>query len=249
MRTSLWPGLIQTARHNQARQQERVRLFESGLRFYRDGNAIRQEPMLAGLVAGAALPEQWGAPARPSDFYDVKADVGAVLALTGSEEAFDLLPGEHPALHPGQTARIERAGDLVGWIGMVHPELEARLDLAGHTFVFEIRIDGPLEGRLPAFQPLSRFPSIRRDLAIVVDRRVSYADVRACVERAAPDTLQAVRLFDVYTGDKVDSGARSLALGLILQDSSHTLTDEEVDAAMEAVLEALSTELGATLRD
>jgi phenylalanyl-tRNA synthetase beta chain len=249
MRTSLWTGLIQTARHNQARQQERVRLFETGLRFHREGTAIRQEPMLSGLVAGPALPEQWGAAARPADFYDVKADVEAVLALTGAGEAFELVPGAHPALHPGQSARIERAGELVGWLGMVHPELEARLDLAGHTFVFELRIDGLLQGRLPSFEPLSRFPSIRRDLAIVVDRSVSYAQVRRCVERAAPDTLQAMRLFDVYTGDKVDSEARSLALGLILQDSSHTLTDEEVDAAMEAVLEALATDLGAALRE
>jgi len=249
MRTSLWPGLITTARYNQARQQARIRIFESGLRFYRELGEIRQEPMLAGLAAGGAGPEQWGEPSRGVDFFDAKADLEAVLALTGAGDQFSFVPGEHPALHPGQSARIERAGRTAGWLGMVHPEQEGRLDLAGHTFVFEIRLDGLLAGRLPAFRPLSKFPSIRRDIAILVDREVGFSAVRACIAGAASDIVRDIRLFDVYTGDKVDSEVRSLAFGLILQDSSHTLTDEEVDGAVGSVLDALSRELGAKLRE
>ncbi len=249
MRTSLWPGLIATARYNRARQQERIRIFESGLRFYREAGAIRQEPMLAGLVAGSAGSEQWGEPSRGVDFFDAKADLEAVLALTGAADEFDILPGEHPALHPGQSARIERRGKPVGWLGMVHPELEGRFDLGGHTLVFEIRLDGLLAGRLPAFRPLSKFPSIRRDIAILVDREVGFSAVQACIARAAPAIVRDVRLFDVYTGDKVDSTERSLAFGLILQDSSHTLTDEEVDRAVRSVLDALARDLGAKLRE
>ncbi len=249
MRTSLWPGLISTARYNQARQQERVRIFESGLRFYREAGEIRQEPTLAGLATGAAGPEQWGEAGRGADFFDAKADLESVLALTGAGHEFSFLPGEHPALHPGQTARIERGGVPLGWIGMLHPELERRLDLAGHTFIFEIGLGRLLKGRLPAFRPLSKFPSIRRDIAIVLDQEVPFAAVRECIARAAPDIVRDIRLFDVYTGDKVDFRGRSLAFGLILQDSSHTLTDEEVDRAVRFVLEALARELGARLRE
>jgi len=249
MRTSLWPGLLSAARYNQARQQERVRLFESGLRFYREGGELRQESMLAGVASGAAETEQWGEPARPVDFYDIKADLEAVLALTGAADEMRLVAAEHPALHPGQSARVERGGQPLGWIGMLHPALEKRLDLTGHTFVFEIRIDSLLQGRLPSFGPLSKYPSIRRDIAVVLDRGVSFAAVRDCVTRAAPETLRDIRLFDVYTGDKVDSRARSLAFGLILQASSHTLTDDEVDGAVGSVVKALSEELGGQLRE
>jgi phenylalanyl-tRNA synthetase beta chain len=249
MRTSLWPGLLSTARYNQARQQERVRLFESGLRFYRAQGELRQESMLAGVTLGSAEAEQWGEPARPVDFYDVKSDLEAVLALTGAAEEIRFAAAEHPALHPGQSARVERGGAPLGWIGMLHPQLEKHLDLAGHTYVFEIRIDGLLKGRLPAFRPLSKYPSIRRDIAVVLDRQVSFAAVRDCVTRAAPETLRDIRLFDVYTGDKVDSVARSLALGLILQASSHTLTDDEVDATVGSIVRALSEELGGLLRE
>jgi phenylalanyl-tRNA synthetase beta chain len=249
MRASLWPGLLGALRYNQARQQERVRLFESGLTFRRVADGLEQEPQLAGVVYGAAQHEQWGEAPRPVDFYDLKADVEAVLAQAGIAGELQFEPAEHRALHPGQAARVRRGAALVGHLGMLHPALQAELDLPGSVFLFELALRPLTEGRLPRFAPLSKFPAIRRDLAIVVERAVSFAAVRDCARRAAPDIVRDIRLFDVYTGDKIDSGLKSLALGLILQESSHTLTDQEVDRAMAVVREALAEELAARLRD
>ncbi|OOZ34961.1 phenylalanine--tRNA ligase subunit beta [Solemya velesiana gill symbiont] len=249
MRTSLWPGLLQTATYNQSRQQARVRVFESGLRFVQEEEQITQDPMLAGLVTGPAVAEQWSDAARNVDFFDLKADLEAVLTLTGTPGACEFVAAEHPTLHPGQSAQVLRDGEIVGWIGMLHPGIEGKLDLAGNTYLFEIRLDNKLEGTLPAFRPLSKFPSIRRDIAVVVEESVEFSSVKQCVKRAAPETLKDILIFDVYTGEKVDSGRKSLALGLILQESSHTLTDEEVDSVVARVLAALSDDLNAQLRD
>ncbi|MEA3277254.1 MAG: phenylalanine--tRNA ligase subunit beta [Pseudomonadota bacterium] len=249
MRTSLWPGLLQTARQNQARQQERVRIFESGQRFLKEGGDLRQDMILAGLVVGVTAPEQWGMAVRPVDFFGAKADVEALLHLTGREEQFRFVPAEHPALHPGQTARIEREGRVVGLIGMLHPALAAELDINGNAYLFEIALAEVEQGALPAFKPLSRYPAIRRDLAIVVDLDVAYERISDCVRAAASDLLRDIVLFDVYQGEKIDFGRKSLALGLILQASSQTLTDQEVDQTVGRVLARLESELGARLRD
>lgn len=249
MRTSLWPGLLQTARQNQARQQARVRIFESGLRFLREGYELKQEPMLSGLAVGASAPEQWGMKVRPVDFYGAKADVEALLELTGCSDRFRFIHAEHPALHPGQCAGIERGGRKVGLLGMLHPALAAELDIDGNAFLFEILLAQLEPGLLPTFVPLSRFPAIRRDLAIVVDSDVTYDQVRACVSAAASDLLRDLVLFDVYQGENIDSGRKSLALGLILQASSQTLTDQNVEETISRVLARLVNDLGARLRD
>jgi phenylalanyl-tRNA synthetase beta chain len=276
MRTSLWPGLLNAARYNHSRQLERVRIFEAGLRFRFDAVGLQQEPMLAGLVSGSALPEQWGQPARPVDFYDLKAEVEAVLALNnppspplpkggetealnnppsppvpkgGAAEHFRFVAAEHPALHPGQTARIERDGLALGWLGMVHPALATQLDLKGDVFVFELELTPLRSGTLPRYAPISRFPSIRRDLALSVARETTYATVANCVREAAGETLREVILFDVYTGQNVDSGRKSLALGLILQSYSQTLTDDLIEVAVGRIVERLASELDARLRD
>lgn len=250
MRTSLWPGLLQTARQNQARQQERVRIFESGSRFIRDGGGdLLQDQVLAGLVVGLSAPEQWGMKVRPVDFYGIKGDVEAVLALTGDPEGFRFVPAAHPALHPGQTARIERDGRDLGLIGMLHPSLAAELDIVGDAFLFEVALAGLASGRLPAFAPLSKFPAIRRDLAILVDARVPFEQVQTCVRNAGGELLRELVLFDVYQGENIDSGLKSLALGLILQASSQTLTDKEIEQTISEVLTKLASELGARLRD
>ena len=249
MRTSLWPGLLQTAIHNQARQQARVRIFESGLRFIKQDNEIMQDLMLAGLVTGPLRTEQWGEPLRNVDFFDLKADIEALLALTGSAKDFIFEPDEHPSLHPGQSARITRDQETLGWMGMLHPEIEQKLDLPDRAYLFEIRIDRLMQGRLPAFRALSRYPSIRRDIAIVVDQSVQFASISDCIRGAAPEILQDLVLFDIYTGEKIDSGRKSIALGLILQETSHTLTDDEVDGVVEAILRELKNKLNAQLRD
>jgi len=248
MRTSLWPGLLQTARQNQARQQERVRIFESGRCFLRTEAGLEQDAMLAGLVVGFSAPVQWGMQVQPVDFYGAKADLEAVLALTGNPDRFRFLSAEHPALHPGQTARIEYASRKIGLLGMLHPALATELDIKGNAFLFELALAELEEGLLPAFEPPSRFPAIRRDLAIVVDVDVTYDQVRDCATRAASDLLRDLVLFDVYQGPEIDSGKKSLAFGLILQSSSQTLTEREVDETMSRVLARITSELGAKLR-
>ncbi|MET0089570.1 MAG: phenylalanine--tRNA ligase subunit beta [Candidatus Thiodiazotropha sp.] len=248
MRTSLWPGLLQTAAYNQARQQPRVRIFESGLCF-QQGTSIEQQARLGGLVSGNRFAEQWGETGARADFYDVKADVEAVLSLLGTTQGIRFAPAGHPALHPGQSAEIFIQELSVGFMGMLHPELEKQLDLNGATFLFELDLERLGEGRLPHFESLSKYPSIRRDLALVVDESVSYDRIRNLIREAAGKILTDILLFDVYTGKNIDSGRKSLALGLILQEKSHTLTDQEVEEVVAAVLQRLAHDTGAKLRD
>jgi phenylalanyl-tRNA synthetase beta chain len=249
MRASLWPGLIQTLKHNLARQQSRVRVFESGLAFVRRAGDIEQDPKLAGLVFGDAMPEQWGAASRKVDFFDLKGDVEALLAQVGPSGALRFDAAEHPALHPGQSARIHRQGKPVGWIGALHPGLLKALDVPPGVLLFELDIVPLRLGAIPSFEPLSKFPAIRRDFALLVDGETPYQAVLDCILEVAPPVVKDVQLFDVYTGDNIDSGLKSLALSLILQETSHTLTDGEVERASEVVLAALTERLSAKLRD
>lgn len=248
MRTTLWAGLVRALAYNQNRQQSRVRLFETGLRFTQGPEGVRQEPGIAGLISGSAYPEQWGEPERPADFYDLKGDVEALLAATGRAEEFRFVAARHPALHPGQTARIERAGTPVGWLGTLHPEIERELDLTGPVLLFELDLVAVQEGAVPRFRELSVFPSVRRDIAVVLGEQVPTQAVSDCVRAAAGERLQALELFDVYRGKGIDPGRKSLALGLILQDSSRTLTDSDVEAVIERVVAELKQQFGATLR-
>ncbi len=248
MRTSLWPGLLKALIHNQKRQQSRIRLFEHGLNFIPEGDVLRQEPCIGGVVAGAALPEQWGVPARPADFFDLKADVEALLVLTGEPEAFAFVAAAHPALHPGQSARIDRASEPVGWLGTLHPRVARELDVEGDAFVFELRLAGVQAARLPAFRELSRFPASRRDLAVVVDESVTAQAVQAVIRQRGGDLLREVWLFDVYRGKGMAEGKKSLAFGLNLQDFSRNLTDHVVEEAVSGIIAGLAEQFGATLR-
>ncbi|RMG36586.1 MAG: phenylalanine--tRNA ligase subunit beta, partial [Gammaproteobacteria bacterium] len=248
MRASLWPGLLTTARHNIARQQERVRIFESGLTFERIAGEMVQQPRLGALICGNSTEPQWDQPARMVDFFDLKADLQAVLGLAAPIETFDFVPAEHAALHPGQTARVLRDGKAIGWIGALHPQLQQGLDLPA-CYLFEVSLQQLEVGQLPAFEPLSKFPSIRRDFAMVVDEGIAWGQILEVAREAAGDVVREIRLFDVYIGENVEPGRKSLALSLILQDSSHTLTEQEVEQASAAVLQALADRLSATLRD
>jgi len=249
MRTSLWPGLVQALLHNVNRQQGRVRIFEQGLNFVEQGTELKQEMVMGGLAFGGALPEQWGVREQAADFFDVKADLEALLALSGNPAAFTFAADSHPALHPGQSARLLRDRQPVGWIGALHPELLRTLDISGNVLVFEVELASIQKGTLPKFAELSRFPAIRRDLALVVDRTISAAQLIETLHKAAPSFLRELKLFDVYQGEHIDSGRKSIALGLTLQEQSRTLTEEDVEGAIQGILKALNTELGATLRD
>ncbi|MGM0594464.1 MAG: phenylalanine--tRNA ligase subunit beta, partial [Pseudomonadota bacterium] len=249
MRTTLWSGLLPLLQHNLNRQQNRVKLFEYGLRFIRQGEAIHQENMLAGIACGTLMPEQWGADGRQLDFYDIKADLEALIGLTRRQHGFRFVAEAHSALHPGQSARIYFEQQPVGWIGTLHPRLEKALDLRGSTLIFEISAAALSEKSVPKFMEISKYPAIRRDLAVVVDESVSADAVLDCISRAAPESLKELKLFDLYAGEHIDSGRKSLALGLTLQAQSRTLTDEEVDAAIKTIVTSLGSELGATLRE
>ncbi len=249
MRTSLWSGLIRALLHNQKRQHQRVRLFETGLCFSGNLDALRQESVLAGIVCGSAWPEQWGASRRSLDFFDVKGDVEALLALTGEFATFRFVPEPHPALHPGQSARIYRCDRGVGWIGALHPRVQRTLELSMPSFVFELALAEIEAAVLPACQDLSRYPSIRRDLAIVVDEDVAVQQVDDCIRAAAGGNLREIVVFDLYRGQGIPPGRKSLAIGLILQDSSRTLTDKGVEESISCVVGELRHQLKAELRE
>ena len=248
MRSSLWPGLVKALQHNLNRQQDRVRLFESGLRFVGQLEGLKQEPILAGVVCGSRLPEGWAQSRETVDFFDVKADVEAVLGFAGALDAFTFVPGQHPALHPGQTARIERDGQEVGYLGALHPELVKSLGLDRAVFVFELVLAEVSEGRLPKFQELSRFPEVRRDLALLADRDVAASAVMEVIRENAGEWLTDLRLFDVYQGKGIDPHRKSLAVGLTWQHPSRTLNDDEVNTTTQAILTSLEQRLNATLR-
>jgi phenylalanyl-tRNA synthetase beta chain len=248
MRVSLWPGLVQALQHNLNRQQTRVRLFESGLRFVGQLGELKQEPMLAGVVCGSRLPEGWAQGDAKVDFFDLKADVEAVLGHAGALASFTFMPGSHPALHPGQTARIERDGREVGYLGALHPELQKKLGLDRAVYVFELVLDAVVEGRLPRFKELSRFPEVRRDLALVVDQSVSGEAVLDVIRQNAGEWMTDLRLFDVYQGKGIDPHRKSLAVGLTWQHPSRTLNDDEVNSTTSHILTSLEQRLNATLR-
>ncbi len=248
MRASLWPGLVKSLQHNLNRQQDRVRLFESGLRFVGQLEGLKQEPMLAGVVCGSRLPEGWAQGREVVDFFDVKADVEAVLGFAGALDAFSFVPGKHPALHPGQTARIERDGREVGYVGAIHPELSKNLGLDRPVFVFELVLAEVALGKMPKFHELSRFPEVRRDLALLADRDVAASAVLDVIRENAGEWLTELRLFDVYQGKGIDPHRKSLAVGLTWQHPSRTLNDDEVNATTQNILTSLEKRLNATLR-
>ncbi len=250
MRTSLWPGLLQALLHNQNRQQTRVRVFEIGRRFVRNekGGGFVQDKMLAGAVCGAAYAEQWGMDERPVDFYDAKADIEAVLAVTGRPSDFRFVPQEHPALHPRRSAAIVDREQRIGWLGALHPAVQARIGVDRETVLFELSLAHIREGRVPIFKEISRFPAIRRDIAVVVPEEILAQAVLDCTAKVAGNLLVKLELFDEYRGEGIDSGRKSIALGLTLQDSSRTLKEMEVEAVLAQVLSSLASELGAQLR-
>ena len=265
MRVSLWTGLVRAARENSRRQQPRIRLFEIGKKFLvqaavadgagsaRDSGSqtatLQEIETLAGIASGARHSEQWGAAREPLDFFDVKADVLALFSLTGDARDVHFEVASLECLRPGRTARIMRGGVSVGWIGEVHPRIVKALDLPNNTMVFELEVNSAFSSNALKFNKISKFPTIRRDLAIVVDESVPLAVLQENVTVSASGLLQELRVFDIYRGPGVESGRKSVALGLILQDSSRTLTDVDADAVVTAVVTRLRDELSAFIRD
>lgn len=249
MRTTLWTGLLDTAIKNTNRQHNRIRLFESGLKFTRNTDGIEQKPSIAGLAIGSVYPEQWGEGSKGVDFYDIKGDIEALVALTGRSQELEFIPGRHSALHPGQTAEIRLDGAFIGWVGMLHPRLEKELGFEQKLFLFELDQEKLLSRKVPKFKTLSRFPQMRRDIAVIVDETVKVADLVQSVRGQSGEILREIILFDVYRGTGVEPGRKSIALGLIWQDNAETLTDSRVDEAVSKAVLNLTREFDAHLRD
>ncbi len=250
MRVSLWPGLLQTLHHNLNRRQDRVRVFETGQVFLRrDDGGIDQPVMLAGLLYGPRWPQQWNQPAAASDFFDLKGDLQALLELSAASDRVAFEPASHPALHPGQSARIRVDGRPIGWAGTLDPRLQRDQELSSPAFVFEVELAAVQATAVPQFQPLSRYPAVSRDLAVVVDESVPAADIRTTVREHAGEHLVDLRIFDVYQGDAVGAGQKSMALGLTWQHPSRTLDDDDINAIIDNCVKGLETKLNAKLRN
>ena len=248
MRTSLWPGLIAALKYNKARQQTRIRLFEHGLRFISQDNENKQINSLSFVVSGAASPEGWTQDEQPTDYFDVKGDVELLLDMARQQQ-FRFEARQHVALHPGQSAAIIADEKCVGWLGKIHPGMAKTLDIPANTFLFEMDADILQKATVPSFEKPSRFPSIRRDLAVVVDTKISAAELSDALFEAAGDTLKSANIFDVYQGDGIESGLKSIAFSLILQDYSRTLTDEDIDSVVTQIMDQLRSKYAATLRE
>ncbi|QDF75094.1 MULTISPECIES: phenylalanine--tRNA ligase subunit beta [Shewanella] len=252
MRLSMFTGLLTAVGYNQSRQQGRVRLFETGLRFVPDEKAesgVRQQAMLGAVISGNQNDEHWSMESKTVDFFDLKGDLEAIIGLTVSEDEFTFKKASHPALHPGQCAEILRNDRVIGVIGAVHPSLEKPFGLNGKTIVFELELDALLHASLPQAQTVSKFPANRRDIAILVDEDVSAGKVVNLIRKVGENQLVGLNLFDVYQGKGVEPGKKSLAIALTLQDNTRTLEEKEIAEMVEKVVSELKTEFNALLRD
>jgi phenylalanyl-tRNA synthetase beta chain len=252
MRLSMWTGLLQSVIYNQNRQQSRLRLFETGLRFVPDEaaeNGVRQEQMFAGVITGQRNEEHWDMEKSAIDFFDVKSDVEALLALTADALSYEFSQDEIAALHPGQTAAIHKNGVLVGHVGTLHPELERKLGLNGRTFIFELLLSEISTQKIPEAGDISRFPANRRDIAVIVEEKINAKNVLQLIEKVGGNYLVDLNLFDVYRGNGIDEGFKSLAIAMTLQDCDKTLEEKDINEVVERVVDTLETELNASLRN
>ena len=248
MRASLWPGLLHTVQHNLARQQNTVRLFEHGLVFQRVAEQVQQQPHIAGVICGQAAPEQWGQPNRAVDFYDLKGDLEHLLVTLVDQTTIRFQAEANPILHPGQSARLFQQAQPLGWIGMLHPHIQDKLDLPS-MLMFELDVTALTPKAIPEFMPTSKFPAIRRDLAVIAAMDCPAQQILEVARQAAPTIVRDIQLFDLYTGTGIAAGQKSMALRLLLQAADSTLEDAQVEQACSTIMQALNDQLAVTLRD
>ncbi len=248
MRTNLWGGLINALAYNKSRQQHRVKLFEIGACFLPQAESVNQVLKLGGLISGSLVPDQWGVADKKVDFFDLKGVVHILLTSLYPGRAITYEEDAHPALHPGQTAAISISGKKIGLIGSLHPSIIQELDLKDRAYVFELSVSELPAATIPSHSEISKFPEIRRDLAILVNDTIPAHAIQDTIKVSAGDWLKECFIFDVYQGQGVASGFKSVALALILQHPTRTLVDEEVVALTDRVVQALKGQLGAELR-
>ena len=253
MRSTLLGSLVANIRYNLNRKLSRVRVFEIGRVFLRDPSlpdgdldvaGVRQPVRVAALAYGPAFEEQWGVKERPVDLFDLKGDVEALFAPRQPR----FVRAAHPALHPGRCARVELDGRAAGWIGELHPRWQQKYELPGPTVAFELDAEPLLTVELPRFREVSKFPPAIRDLAVVVAEAVPAEGLLDTLQTARPGLVQEVRLFDLYRGESIGKGRKSLAFRVVMQDTARTLTDAEVDAAMADLEQLLTARFGAKRR-
>lgn len=256
MRTTIWSGLLNALIYNINRNQDQVRLFETGLCFSQEPNKsglsfedVTQVKKLAGVACGRREQENWANSPELIDFYDIKGDIESLLGMTGATGSFEFVQEQHPALHPGQSAAIVKNGENIGFVGLLDPRIQQSLDVRYPISLFELNISALISKNIAQHLPMSRFPEVRRDIALILDQSVQAGDVRKCVQSAADDTLENLKLFDVYQGKGVDPNRKSLALGLTFRHASRTLTDDEINISMDSIVSSLETQLGASLRN
>ena len=251
MRTSLWPGLLNTAVYNLNRQQSRVRIFEVGQCFVpgqEGASSLTQNTMLGGLLCGSRSPIGWTAGKDKVDFYDIKGDIEGLTGLTGLQHTFSFNAALHPALHPGQCAQLTRNGEAIGWVGQLHPRIKSSLGIDPDVYLFQIDADRISEVRIPIHEEVSKFPEVKRDLAFFVEASIGAQTLIDHAKNVAGELLVGLKLFDVYQSKDVENKGKSIALGLTFQHSSRTLTDEEVSQAIDRVVSELAAECKAELR-
>lgn len=243
MRSGLWGGLLDALSYNLNRKQERAMLFEIGASYFSGQQAYREEMRVSGLCHGDFQPEQWADKSRDVDFYDVKATV-EVLTHGQAEYRQEV----HPALHPGQSARVYLRGKAIGWLGKLHPKWQQQYALTKNTVLFELALDDLLKTQVAAYQEVSKFLPVRRDIAVVVDADLPIQAIVNAVHVAKINLLQELQLFDVYQGKGIAENKKSLAFLVLMQDTHKTLLDTEVDAVIAELLKLLEKNFGASLR-
>lgn len=248
MRTSLLPGLFNVLLYNLNRQQESIKIFEIANCFVSREGAHKETERLAGLVSGFALPEQWGVAARTIDFYDLKGVVENVFSYLHCLDEVTFIPAKCTFLHPGQSAKILFQKKDIGYVGQVHPLILKKLDLKNNIYVFELDILPLTESKVLHYKPISKFPEIRRDIAIIVNQAIPVKNIQDTIRKLACDWLKDVFIFDVYQGKGIAPGYKSVAVALVLQHPSRTLIDDEVNLYMDNVIKALKEQIGAELR-
>ncbi len=245
MRQSLWPGLLTTLSRNLNRQESRVRLFESGHVFHKKGKKRQEVARIAGLICGPLYPKQWGTDSLAVDFFDIKGDVETLCGLSVN---LDFSASEHPSLHPGRSAQVHCNGKGIGHLGQLHPLKQKALDIDPAVFLFELDLAELTNSRLPGFSPISRFPGVQRDLAVVVERQVTAQELLEIVNQNAGEHLKRVELFDIYMGERIENNKKSFAFSLTFQSESSNLKASEIESITNNIIKALQQGVGAVLR-
>ena len=249
MRMTLWPGLIKALQYNYNRQHDRIRLFEVGTCFIPTDNGISEQQKISGVILGNKQEGNWTGDAGAVDFFDIKGDVENLLGLAESRLSCQFESAGHPALHPGQCAKITRGGDFIGILGALHPKLSKLLQLDGPIYLFELQLSKVSERVVPFFTEISRFPGVRRDIALLLEEAVPAGRVASFIKGQTCDLLRDLKVFDVYSGKGVKEGYKSIAMSLHLQHQERTLGEDEVAEYVDGVLEKLKTEFNAILRE